>query len=168
MLDAELRWRLLLRLSVLGAVGGAEIDAALAADPGASGEEGAARCRAALPDAGAKEAAWEAMFASDALSNYLLRATAQGFWQPEQLGLLGGFVERFFEDAVPVAARRGAAVGVIVGRFGFPRTVVDESVLRRGAECVGGDGVTPALRRELVDQLDDLGRALRVRELHGA
>jgi aminopeptidase N len=167
-LDAELRWRLLLRLSVLGAVGGAEIDAALAADPSASGEEGAARCRAALPDAGAKEAAWEAMFASDALSNYLLRATAQGFWQPEQLGLLDGFVERFFEDAVPVAARRGAAVGVIVGRFGFPRTVVDESVLRRGAECVGKDGVTPALRRELVDQLDDLGRALRVRELHGA
>ena len=164
-LDAELKWRLLLRLSVLGAVGTAEIDAALAADPGAAGEEGAARCRAALPDAGAKEAAWEAMFASDALSNYLLRATAQGFWQAEQLGLLEGFVERYFVDSVPVAARRGAAVAAIVGRFAFPRPVVDESVLRLGAECVSGEGVTPTLRRELADQLDDLERAVRVRGL---
>lgn len=162
-LDAELRWRLLLRLSVLGAVGGAEIDAALAADPGAKGEEGAARCRAALPDAAAKSAAWEAMFAHDRLSNYVLRATAQGFWQPEQRELLEGYVERFFVDAVPVAARRGAAVAELVGRFAFPRPVVEEWVVRRGEECVRGEGVTPALGRELADQLDELRRAVRVR-----
>ncbi len=166
-LDAELRWRLLLRLSVLGAVGGAEIDAELAADPGAAGEEGAARCRAALPDAAAKQSAWDAMFASDALSNYLFRATAQGFWQPEQLPLLGGFVERYFVDAVPVAARRGAAVATLVGRFAFPGPVVDGSVLQLGTECVRREDVTPTLRRELVDQLDDLGRAVRVRAVWG-
>ncbi|OEU88706.1 aminopeptidase [Streptomyces abyssalis] len=166
-LDPELRWRLLLRLSVLGAVGGAEIDAELAADPSAAGEEGAVRCRAALPDAGGKEAAWEAMFFSDGLSNYLLKATAEGFWQAGQREFLdgGGFAERYFADAVPVAARRGPAVAAIVGRTGFPRTVVDECVLRRGAECVEGAGVTPALRREWMDQLDDLRRALRVRGL---
>ncbi|OEV08391.1 aminopeptidase N [Streptomyces nanshensis] len=164
-LDAELRWRLLLRLSVLGAVGAAEIDAELAADPSAKGREGAARCRAALPEASAKAAAWEAMFGSDALSNYLLRATAQGFWQPEQRGLLaeGGYAERYFEDAVPVAARRGAAVASILGRVAFPRTAVEERVLRRGSECLERGDVTPTLRRELTDALDDLGRALRVR-----
>ncbi|WP_181468207.1 aminopeptidase N [Streptomyces sp. Amel2xB2] len=168
-LDAELRWRLLLRLSVLGAVGAAEIDAELAADPSAKGREGAARCRAALPEASAKAAAWEAMFASDALSNYLLRATAQGFWQPEQRGLLaeGGYAERYFEDAVPVAARRGAAVASILGRVAFPRTAVEERVLRRGAECLERGDVTPTLRRELTDALDDLGRALRVRTAAG-
>jgi aminopeptidase N len=168
-LDAELRWRLLLRLSVLGGVGGGEIDAELAADPSAAGAEGAARCRAALPDAAGKEAAWEAMFVSDGLSNYLLRATARGFWQPEQRELLtgGGFAERYFADAVPVAARRGAAVAAIVGRWAFPRTVVDEGVLRRGAECVEGEGVTPSLRRALVDQLDDLRRAVLIRSRAG-
>jgi aminopeptidase N len=166
-LDAELRWRLLLRLSVLGAVGEAEIGAELAADPGAAGEEGAARCRAALPDAAGKEAAWGSMFFSDGLSNYLLRATAEGFWQAEQGELLaaGGFAERYFEDVVPVAARRGAAVASVLGRTAFPRTVVEERVLRRGLECVEGAGLTPALRRELVDRLDDLRRALRVRGL---
>ena len=168
-LDAELRWRLLLRLSVLGAVGGAEIDAALAADPSAAGEEGAARCRAALPDAAGKAAAWEAMFGdvpeSAALSNHVLTATAQGFWQPEQGGLLAEYAGRFFEEAVALAERRGPAVAAIVGRYGFPHTVVSAEVLRRGEECLrGADGVVPAaLRRQLADHLDDLRRALAVR-----
>lgn len=48
-LDPELRWRILARLSVLGTVDETAIDTALAADPSATGQEGAARCRAALP-----------------------------------------------------------------------------------------------------------------------
>lgn len=166
-LDAELRWRLLLRLSVLGAVGPAEIGRGLAADPGAAGQEGAARCRAALPDAAEKAAAWEAMFGevreSEALSNYVFRATAQGFWQVEQRELLGGFTERYFADAVPLAARRGSAIGEIAGRFAFPVTVVEEGVLRRGEERLRVGAADPALRRQWVDQLDDLRRALRVK-----
>ncbi|GGO51314.1 hypothetical protein GCM10012287_33050 [Streptomyces daqingensis] len=165
-LDAELRWRVLLRLSVLGAVGHAEIGAALEADPGAKGQEGAARCRAALPDAAAKEAAWASMFGSDDLSNYMWRATAEGFWQPEQLGLLEGYVERYFSDAVGVAARRGGPGAQMVGRFGFPGVFVEQRVVRLGEECLEGDGVVPSLRRAMADQLDDLRRALLVRSRH--
>ncbi|WP_045864422.1 aminopeptidase N [Streptomyces sp. WMMB 714] len=165
-LDAELRWRVLLRLSVLGAVGHAEIDAALEADPGAKGQEGAARCRAALPDAASKEAAWASMFGSDGLSNYMWRATAEGFWQPEQLGLLDGYVGRYFSDAVGVAARRGGLGAQMVGRAGFPGVFVEERVVRLGEECLEGDGVVPSLRRAMADQLDDLRRALRVRSRH--
>ncbi|HEY0700166.1 MAG TPA: M1 family aminopeptidase, partial [Micromonospora sp.] len=47
--DTELRWALLRRLAVLGAVGEPEIAAELAADRSATGEERAAYCRAALP-----------------------------------------------------------------------------------------------------------------------
>lgn len=163
-LDAELRWRLLLRLAVLGAVGVEEIGAELASDPSASGEEGAARCRAALPDAAGKAAAWEAMFApGDVLSNYLFTATARGFWQPEQAGLLEGYAARYFEDAVPVAARRGDAVAELVGRFAFPATVVEAATLERGEECLRSAGPPATLRRRMADQLDDLRRALRVR-----
>ena len=64
-------------------------------DPSATGLEGAARCRAALPDPEAKRAAWEAMFATDDLSNYLFTATAQGFWQPEQTDLVREYVTRY-------------------------------------------------------------------------
>ncbi|MCQ9185841.1 aminopeptidase N [Streptomyces sp. IBSBF 2953] len=162
-LDPDLRWRVLARLAVLGATDAAAIAAELDADPSATGREGAARCRAALPDAAAKEQAWAAMFSSDGLSNYLFNATAQGFWQPEQADLVSGYVPRFFEDAVTVAARRGPAIADAVGRWAFPAHAVDPEILRLGEQCLATAGPTPALRRKLVDQLDDLSRALRVR-----
>src|SRR5262249_10942006 len=59
-LDPELRWRVLGRLAVLDAVDEAVIAAELERDPSATGQEGAARCRAALPDPDAKRRAWEA------------------------------------------------------------------------------------------------------------
>ncbi|NUO42606.1 MAG: aminopeptidase N [Streptomyces sp.] len=163
-LDPELRWRVLARLAVLGATDEAAIAAELARDPSATGEEGAARCRAALPDADAKAKAWEAMFGGDDLSNYLFTATAQGFWQPEQADLVRDYVPRYFEDAVTLAARRGHAIADAAGRWAFPAHAVDAETLRFGERCLSDAEPIPALRRKLVDQLDDLGRALRVRQ----
>ncbi|MEU3792746.1 aminopeptidase N [Streptomyces fructofermentans] len=163
-LDPELRWRILGRLAVLGAIDDAVIEAELVQDPSATGQEGAARCRAALPDPVAKRAAWEAMFASDDLSNYLFTATAQGFWQPEQADLVREFVPRYFEDAVAVAARRGPAIAEAAGRWAFPVYAISAETLALGERCLADSGPTPALRRKLADQLDDLARALRVQE----
>lgn len=163
-LDPELRWRILARLAVLGATDEAAIAAELAGDPSAAGQEGAARCRAALPDPEAKRAAWEAMFAGDDLSNYLFTATAQGFWQPEQAELVRPYVPRFYADVAAVAARRGPAIATAAGRWCFPAHAVDTANLRLGEECLRADDLTPALRRALADRLDDLARALRVRE----
>ncbi|MPY58956.1 aminopeptidase N [Streptomyces spongiae] len=165
-LDPELRWRILGRLAVLGAADEAAIAAEARRDPSATGQEGAARCRAALPDPEAKRTAWEAMFATDDLSNYLFTATAQGFWQPEQAELLEEYVERYFTDAVALAARRGPAIAEAAGRWAFPVYAVDAKTLRRGEKCLKKSNPIPSLRRKLVDQLDDLGRALRVREAH--
>ncbi|WKX69776.1 aminopeptidase N [Streptomyces sp. XD-27] len=162
-LDPELRWRFLLRLAVLGAATPADIEAELARDPSATGAEGAARCRAALPDPAAKEAAWAALFERDDLSNYLVTATADGFWQPEQHDLLRGYLPRYFPAAVALADRRGPAIAEAVGRYGFP-TGADPETLRLGEECLRDTDLLPALRRRLADQLDDVRRALRARE----
>ncbi len=162
-LDPELRWRILGRLAALGATDEAAIAAELERDPSATGQEGAARCRAALPDPEAKRTAWEAMFAGDELSNYLFTATAQGFWQPEQAELVRQYVPRFYTDAVAVSARRGPAIAVAAGRWAFPAHAVDTENLRLGEACLQGADPTPALRRTLADRLDDLARALRVR-----
>ncbi|MGW0370541.1 aminopeptidase N [Streptomyces coeruleorubidus] len=163
-LDPELRWRVLGRLAVLGATDEAAIAAELDRDPSATGQEGAARCRAALPDPEAKARAWEAMFGSDELSNYLFTATAQGFWQPEQADLVRAYVPRYYTDAVDVAARRGPAIAEAAGRWAFPTHAVDPENLRLGEECLRDAAPIPALRRKLADQLDDLARALRVQE----
>ncbi|MEV5428799.1 aminopeptidase N [Streptomyces sp. NPDC052701] len=166
-LDPELRWRILARLAVLGATDEDAIAAELDRDPSATGREGAARCRAALPDEAAKRRAWEAMFASDDrtdLSNYLFTATARGFWQPEQADLVRPYVARYYTDAVAVAARRGPAIAEAAGRWAFPAHAVDADTLHLGEECLREADPIPALRRKLVDQLDDLARALRIRQ----
>lgn len=163
-LDPDLRWRVLGRLAVLGATDEDAIAAELERDPSATGQEGAARCRAALPDPQTKAKAWEAMFTGDDLSNYLFTATAQGFWQPEQADLVRQYVPRFYEDAVALADRRGPAIAEAAGRWAFPAHAVDAETLHLGQACLRDANPIPALRRKLTDQLDDLARALRVRE----
>ncbi|MFF7963940.1 aminopeptidase N [Streptomyces sp. NPDC007903] len=162
-LDPELRWRILGRLAVLGATDEAAIAAELERDPSANGQEGAARCRAALPDPEAKRRAWEAMFATDDLSNYLFKATAQGFWQPEQADLVREYVPRYYDEAVAVSARRGPAIATAAGAWAFPHHAVDAENLALGQACLRDADPVPALRRKLADELDDLARALRVR-----
>ncbi|MFF3510510.1 aminopeptidase N [Streptomyces sp. NPDC002573] len=166
-LDPELRWRILGRLAVLGAVDEATIDGELERDPSATGQEGAAHCRAALPDPEAKRRAWEAMFTTDEqrdLSNYLFTATARGFWQPEQADLVAEYVDRYWADVPALAARRGPAIAAAAGRWAFPRYAIDTDTLRRGEKCLRKKDLVPSLHRRLVDELDDLVRALRVRE----
>ncbi|WP_449478744.1 aminopeptidase N [Streptomyces abikoensis] len=165
-LDPELRWRALARLAVLGAITPAAIDTELAADPSAAGREGAARCHAALPDPAAKEAAWRAMYDPGhrpELSNYLFTATAQGFWQPEQHTLVRPYLDRYYPEAVALAARRGPALATAAGAAGFPRTLVEQHTLDLGEECLRTADPLPALRRRLTDELDDPRRALRIR-----
>ncbi|MGC0332646.1 hypothetical protein RKD23_005636 [Streptomyces sp. SAI-170] len=103
------------------------------------------------------------MFSRDDLSNYLFTATAQGFWQPEQADLVSDYVPRYYQDAVALAERRGPAIADAAGRWAFPTHAVDTETLRLGEQCLKDAEPIPALRRKLVDQLDDLARALRVR-----
>lgn len=163
-LDPELRWRILARLCVLGAADQHDIDTALTTDPSATGQEGAARCRAALPTPEAKAAAWQRLFHDDTLSNYLFSATAQGFWQPEQTDLVREYVPRYYPEAVALGARRGPAIAEAAGRWAFPAYAIDKTNLQAGHTCLTDPDILPLLRRKLVDQLDDLARALHVRE----
>lgn len=162
-LDPELRWQILHRLAVLGAVTPDEIDAEFARDKSAKGEEGRARCLAALPDAERKAQAWSAMYEGDELSTYLYNATAQGFWAPEQHDLVAGYVPRYFEDAVAMAARRGPSLGMFAGEYGFPAMFVDDETLRLGERCLRDGEPIPMLRRQIADRLDDMRRAIAVR-----
>lgn len=159
-LDPELRWRILARLSVLGAVGESDIDAALTDDPSATGREAAAHCRAALPTAEAKAAAWQRLFHDDTLSNYLFTAIAKGFWQPEQADLVREYVPRYYAEVVALGARRGPAIADAAGRWCFPDHEITADNLQAGHACLTDPDIIPLLRRQLVDQLDDLARAL--------
>ncbi|MFI6057072.1 aminopeptidase N [Streptomyces sp. NPDC051286] len=165
-LDPELRWRILTRLATLGATDETTIATELENDPSATGQEGAARCRAALPTPEAKAAAWDSLFNDDTLSNYLFIATAQGFWQAEQTDLTSDYVPRYYTDATRLATRRGSAIAEAAGRHAFPTFAITADNLHLGEQALNGNTLTPALRRKLADQIDDLRRALAVRNAH--
>ncbi|MGQ5263868.1 aminopeptidase N [Micromonospora sp. ZYX-F-536] len=161
--DAELRWSVLRRLVVLGAAGEAEIAAEAAADPSATGAERAAHCRAALPDPVAKQAAWDIIVRDTELSNRLLEATAEGFWQPEQPELTAAYVQRYFVDMPAAAHRRTAWTADRVASLAFPRYAVAQPTREAAAALLARDDLTPGLRRVVTDADDDLRRALIAR-----
>jgi aminopeptidase N len=164
-LDSRLRWQILLRLTVLGAASRAEIEHDADQDTTAAGRLSAARCRAALPDLDAKQAAWDAML-SGTLSGYELTATAQGFWHADQAELLSGYVPRYFAALADAAASGAVGLARSWCRHGFPQHAVDAVTVRAAERCLEtsalGQG-SGSLRRLLADQLEDLRRAVAVR-----
>ncbi len=173
-LDSRIRWQILLRLAVLGALTAGGIGREAAADSTAAGQLSAARCRAALPAEATKAAAWAAMFGEtaepgaapgpgEAGSGYQLAATAQGFWQADQAELLAGYVPRYFPALARTAERRGAEAARVLIQHGFPQHAADTATLQAGQRCLDGGGLIGSLRRLLADQLADLSRAARVR-----
>jgi aminopeptidase N len=161
-LDSRLRWQIMLRLTVLGAVGQAEIEAEAGRDTTAPGQQSAARCRGALPGPDAKQAAWAEMFGPDP-SRYLLAGIAEGLWQADQADLLADYVPRYFTALGDLAARGAPATARVLVRHGFPQQAVTPATLRAGADCLAAPGLPASLRRLLADQLDDLRRALQIR-----
>ncbi len=168
-LDSRLRWQILLRLTVLGALEAARLDAEANADGTADGRLSAARCRAARLDGTAKQAAWTAMFGDRAGtgSGYQLAATAQGFWHADQARLLAGYVPRYFPALARVAGRGDPDLARVLCQHGFPHHAVDASFLRAGQQCLAAGQLTGSLGRLAADQLADLRRSLAVRSLSG-
>ncbi|MGW4972549.1 hypothetical protein ACWEP3_21690, partial [Streptomyces albidoflavus] len=57
-----------------------------------------------------------------------------------------------------------AALATAAGAAAFPAYAVDDEALALGRAALAQDDLVPALRRRLADQIDDLARALRVRD----
>ncbi len=160
-LDSDLRWHLLTRLAALGEAGAPEVAAELARDRTASGEQHAAHALAARPDPQAKEAAWAELLGGGELSNGRAKALAGGFWQTGQDEVLRPYAARWASDAPGLFARRTPQLATAVARLLFPSTLVEPATLA-ATDLVPG-GLPPGLQRVLLEERDDLARALRAR-----
>src|SRR5579863_2878990 len=162
--DAELRWSLLQRLAATGRAGDAEIDAQLAADPGDAGRRHAAACRAALPDAAHKQAAWLLLTGGQA-GPETVAAVARGFIQPEQAGLLAGYAGRYLAQIEDIWAASSGFWREHLGALLFPYPAVTPDLPRLIEEFLADAPRDPALARMLRDRQDDVRRALVSRAL---
>ncbi|HET6939045.1 MAG TPA: ERAP1-like C-terminal domain-containing protein, partial [Nocardioides sp.] len=150
-LDPHLRWRVVQRLALLGALDADMIDDERRRDGTADADLGAATALAARPSAEAKEEAWAALRAED-VSNRLFTAITRGLWPAEHAALAAPYLPRYLEEG-PRWAERGPAFSQVVGH-GFPAFHLDEAQLDQLREALAGD-VPTVLRRHWQDVLDD-------------
>jgi aminopeptidase N len=164
LVDAELRWAILGRLAALGAISAEIINAEAEADRSSQGIVHATRCRASLPDPGAKEAAWTALMTDEERANYELYALAEGFWHPHQLALTEPFVARYFDEIEATAKLRSGWVVERLASFAYPWPVVARATVEHTDQLLARDGLDGRIRRAVTDAGDDLRRALASRQ----
>jgi aminopeptidase N len=160
--DIDLRWALLRRLVVCGAAGPAEIDAERQLDPSAAGARNAVACQAAVPSPGAKASAWQRIL-SGGLPNSVLRATLEGFAEPDHRELLEAFVEPYFANVGRFWAGAPGGMAQRFAREAFPSGAISERTVASADACLGGADVPAALRRLLSEGRDEVARAIRAR-----
>ena len=164
-LDSELRWVVVERL-VERSGDETALERTLASDSSSSAAVHAARVRAARPTADAKAEAWRLLVRPSDASAYEVYATAEGFFRPGQEELTAPYVERFFTEIGGTAEfRKGWALGRVTG-LAFPDLAVDARTVGLAERALAGELADP-VRRELVDGLDQLRRAVTSLERFG-
>ncbi len=160
--DADLLWTLLSALVAHGAATSADIDAAAAADPTASGQRRAMTARALRPDAVSKAAIWEQLIEDDGMANALQDAAISGFAHPAQGALLTEYAAKYFEAVDQVWARRSNEVAQKVAIGLYPRWAVSTETAEAAKAWQTGEH-PPALARLVSEGRAGTERALRAR-----
>jgi aminopeptidase N len=160
--DAELRWAILRRLAATGRAGDAEIDAELGRDSTDAGARHATACRAAIPDAEHKAAAWHLLAETEELGVLGAAEGSRGFIQAEHASLLAPYVERYFEALPRIWSSRGEHIRVQLSQLLFPHPATSPELLER-LDAFLAAGRDPGLTRLLAEKRDIVARALRSR-----
>ncbi|HEY1616588.1 MAG TPA: ERAP1-like C-terminal domain-containing protein, partial [Streptosporangiaceae bacterium] len=163
--DAGLRWALLRRLCATGRADDGRIAAELVRDPTDAGRRHAMSCRAAIPDAAHKQAAWALLTQTDELGVQGVSEVAQGFALPEHASLLGAYTERYFEVLPGLWASRGEHFRNTLALALFPAVNPGPALLDRVDEFLAAADRGPGLARVLTDRRATVELALRSRDL---
>jgi aminopeptidase N len=159
--DTDLRWALLGRLVSRGAgFGPAEIDAELARDATDAGERHAATCRAAIPTAEAKRAAWQALTGGE-LTIATFRATLAGFVDLDQSQLIEPYRKAYFAVVGEAWRDWSSAMAQDFVSGAYLVCALSQETVQATDEYIVRTEPPAALRRLLIEGRDDVLRALR-------
>jgi aminopeptidase N len=163
--DAELRWAFLRRLAATGRAGDAEIDAELQRDATDAGRRHATACRASVPDAEHKAAAWRLLTETDDLGNQGIAEVAGGLMQPEHASLLAPYTDRYFDVLPEIWSSRGEHARVRLSEVLFPHPASSPELLAKIDAFLDGGEQSPGLTRVLTERRDIVTAALCSRAL---
>ena len=141
-LDLDLRWRVLVRLAVLGEIDRAELQAALAAEPTAASRVEHSRAMASLPDAEAKAWAWQRFTGEVDVPNYELEAAGLGHVAARPGGADGARTSTASSPTCPAPSTSAAA-----GCSPTPPRRSSRSTLAHGGDPARGRGRSATTRR---------------------
>ena len=130
------------------------------------GQRAYLRCEVSRPDAAVKQEAW-AKFSDEKGygSLHLTGAAMSGFHWWVQADLLAPYVDRYFEQLPTVFEQRDNEFAQRFFGNLFPGYLVQQSTLDRAQALLDAHGERiPTLRRQLMEAIDDLQRAIRCRE----
>ncbi len=160
-IDTDLRWELLEGLVVTGRADQAEIDAALASDNTANGQQAAARATAATPTAEAKRAAFDRLVDSADAPNAIVRATGLGFTHVTDPAVLEGLVEPYFAALVPLWTQRSYHMADQIIHGLYPAPLANAALRDAGKAWLDANvDAPPALRRLVTENLAATERSL--------
>jgi aminopeptidase N len=159
-LDTDLRWELLQGLALNGAVGAAEIDAALSADNTSNGQQAAARVRAALPTAEGKRAAFDLLTTDDTVPNVIVRAVTVGFQHVNDPSVLDDLVELYFGALNDIWTNRSYQIAETWVMGLYPAPLANQRLVDATTAWLAANPGTPALRRLVTENLAGVQRAL--------
>jgi aminopeptidase N len=158
--DTDLRWTLLWRLVNQGILGAEEIDAELERDATDAGERHAATCRAAIPTAEAKRAAWDELTGGkQTLATF--RATLGGFVDPDQPELMVPYLAEYFSVLGDAWREWSSAMAQDFVHGAYTVCPISPETVEATDAYIAGEKPPAALRRLLNEGRDDVLRALR-------
>jgi len=161
-IDTDLSWELLEGLVLNGAAGKAEIDAALANDNTANGQQAAARALATIATTEGKLAAFASLVDADDAPNAIVRQTAIGYSHVNDPASLEQVATRYFDSLTAIWKNRSYHIAetLIVGLY--PSPLASQSLVDQTTAWLDANPGTPALRRLVIENLAGVERALRV------
>jgi len=130
------------------------------------GQRAYLRCEVARPDGDVKEDAWQKFNDEKGYGSLHLTAAAMGgFHWWTQADLLEPYVERYFAQLPVVFEKRDNEFAQRFFGSLFPGYRVEQSTLDKAQAVLDAHGERiPTLRRQLMEAIDDLQRAIRCRE----
>lgn len=165
--DADLRWHLLLSLVERGLASRAEVDEELKRDNTLTGQLAHERCLAAFPELSAKEAAFTKATENFEITNWMRLSALQGFARPLHRDLHAKFIDRYFALILDIYNTKSYEESSSIIDILYPSYVATKETLAKTISWLDGPGkdAHPTLRRHLIESKDALERALKVQAI---
>ena len=164
--DTDLRWLIVQSLAGLGAIDEPVIEAEFKRDPTDQGRRYAAGARAARPTAEAKAEAWTRIVDDGSTPLATIRSLVGGFSRFDQAHLIEPYKQRFFDTIQKVWDTKPVEVAMTFVDGMYPIVLMSPQLIAEtDAYLDAHPDAAPPVRRYLIENRDDVARALRAREL---